>query len=67
MLGRVTKNEESKENGERWRERRNITNLHIFFSCCVHLVAIGDVNDRPVSVDQSRRKIQHSRVDIIFK
>ena len=25
-----------------------------FFSFCVHLVVIGDINDGPVSVDQSR-------------
>ena len=31
------------------------------FSFCFHLADIGDVNDRPVSVDQSRRKLQHSR------
>jgi hypothetical protein len=32
-----------------------------FFQCFVHLVVIGESNDRPVSVDQSHGQIHHSR------
>ena len=40
------------------RERQ--TTKRQIFPFCVHLAAIGDINDRPVSVDQSRLKIHHS-------
>jgi hypothetical protein len=58
LLERITKKKVSKENGERCRERERETEGILqkakFFLFCVHLVAIGDINDGPVSVDQSR-------------
>jgi len=64
------KNEESKENRQRWTERERQREYHKatnIFSFCVHLADIGDINDWQVSVDQSCRKLQHSHDGTILK
>jgi hypothetical protein len=62
-----TKNEENKAKKDKDRDRGNTTKCQIFFSFCVHLAHNGDINDRPVSVDQSCLKLQHSHDGTILK
>jgi len=47
-------------------ERGKTTKFQIF-PFCVHLAAIRESNDWPVSVDQSRRQIHHSRDGTILQ
>jgi hypothetical protein len=52
---------------ERQRERERQRAKRQIFPFSVHLAAIGDINDRSVSVDQSRRKLHHSPDGTILK
>ena len=62
---RMKKVKKTERQRERERERQRAKRQIFPFS--VHLAAIGDINDRSVSVDQSRRKLHHSPDGTILK
>ena len=61
-MKRIRKAVVMKREGERGKSTKYQPN-----SFCVHLAAIGDSNNRPVSVYQSRRQIRHSRDGTILQ
>jgi hypothetical protein len=61
-IKRVRKTEKDGERGEIVKFTKRAV-----FPFCVHLAANGESNDRPVSEDQSRRQILHSRDGTILK